>query len=171
VAGFLRDGRPAPGERATNGAAMRAAAIGWAEAEPRRRRELSSAFARTTHAAPEAVEAACAVADLAAAALAGSLPEPAGWDPPAEGVSMDALDTLAAVRHVVAAHHDPAAAMRAAVALGGDTDTVAAIAGGILGCRRAGSELGVPWLHRVELPSPDRVEAIARGLAERRTRG
>lgn len=50
-------------------------------------------------------------------------------------------ETLAAVLHVLATCGDDVdGAMRYAIGLGGDTDTVAAITGGILGCRSAKGE-------------------------------
>jgi len=52
----------------------------------------------------------------------------ATWRPGAGGVTLDAVDTLAAVVHVLAACGENVdTAMRYAVGLGGDTDTVAAI--------------------------------------------
>jgi ADP-ribosyl-[dinitrogen reductase] hydrolase len=57
-----------------------------------------------------------------------------------------------------------AAAMKYAVALGGDTDTAAAIVGGILGCQLKDIESAIPWLPRVVLPTAEIVEATAAGL-------
>jgi ADP-ribosylglycohydrolase len=54
--------------------------------------------------------------------------------------------------------------MRYAVGLGGDTDTVAAITGGILGCRSAEATIG--WLDRVILPDADALDRLAGGLRE-----
>lgn len=90
------------------------------------------------------------------------------WHPAASGVSLDAADTLAAVVSVVqqTARHslNTAEALRYAIAMGGDTDTVAAIAGGIIGCRD-GAALRIPWLHRVEMPSDHSVDALSAALA------
>jgi ADP-ribosylglycohydrolase len=57
-----------------------------------------------------------------------------------------------------------ATAMKDAVALGGDTDTTAAIVGGILGCQLHDIETDIPWLPRVVLPESELIEATAIGL-------
>jgi ADP-ribosyl-[dinitrogen reductase] hydrolase len=58
--------------------------------------------------------------------------------------------------------------MKEAVALGGDTDTAAAIVGGVLGCQREDVESEIPWLSDVRLPRADELEATATGLYELR---
>jgi ADP-ribosylglycohydrolase len=85
------------------------------------------------------------------------------WRPGAEGVSLGAAETLAAVLHVLATCGDDVdRAMRYAVGLGGDTDTVAAITGGILGCRSA--EVRVGWLDQVILQDAAELDRLAGGL-------
>ncbi len=87
------------------------------------------------------------------------------WRPGAEGVPLDAAETLAAVLHVLATCGDDVdGAMRYAVGLGGDTDTVAAITGGILGCRngRGGDRMARP----VILPDAAELDRLAEGLRE-----
>ena len=75
------------------------------------------------------------------------------WRPGAGGVTLDAADTLAAVVHVLATcGEDPDGAMRYAVGLGGDTDTVAAITGGILGCRTRGWRSNGSTVPRCPMP-------------------
>jgi ADP-ribosylglycohydrolase len=54
--------------------------------------------------------------------------------------------------------------MRYAVGLGGDTDTVAAITGGILGCRNAHRDVG--WLGQVRVPDADELGRLAAELRE-----
>jgi ADP-ribosylglycohydrolase len=56
-------------------------------------------------------------------------------------------------------------AMRNAVTLGGDTDTVAALAGGILGARDGEQE--PPYAHKVLLPPEATLTRLATGLATR----
>jgi ADP-ribosyl-[dinitrogen reductase] hydrolase len=56
--------------------------------------------------------------------------------------------------------------MRYAVSLGGDTDTVAAITGGILGCRSADVTIG--WLDHVMLQPAAELDRLAIGLRELR---
>jgi len=87
------------------------------------------------------------------------------WTPSTAGVSLDAAETLAAVVHVLAVcGDDPEGAMRYAVSLGGDTDTVAAITGGILGCRTA--DTAISWLDHVILPDAAELERLSCGLRE-----
>jgi ADP-ribosylglycohydrolase len=87
------------------------------------------------------------------------------WRPGAEGVPLGATETLAAVLHVLATCGDDVdGAMRYAVGLGGDTDTVAAITGGILGCRSAEARIG--WLDRVILPDAAALDRLAGRLHE-----
>jgi ADP-ribosylglycohydrolase len=58
--------------------------------------------------------------------------------------------------------------MKNAVALGGDTDTTAAIAGGILGCQLEDVESQIPWLSGVGMPDAGLIETTAAGLYELR---
>jgi ADP-ribosyl-[dinitrogen reductase] hydrolase len=64
--------------------------------------------------------------------------------------------------------HEPnvTKAMLAAVRLGGDTDTVAALVGGLLGCRMAAENVRqeLPWIGDVRMPADDVVERVARGI-------
>jgi ADP-ribosylglycohydrolase len=180
----------------SNGALMRVLPVGWATPPDAadRRRAVVEATTTTTHGDPIAVATAAAVAamgssavegvrgpDLVAVALReldhfglGPDVEPVReaaegvWAPPARGVSVDVVDTLAAVVQLVGGHEDTDTTMRRAVMLGGDTDTVAAIAGGIVGA--LDPELRLPWAAAVALP-PD-LGALAAGLWElRRGRG
>ena len=112
--------------------------------------------------------------------LAGALPEAAerlaivgsaaegGWRPGPGGVSLDAAETAAAVVHVLREHDRPETALPYAVSLGGDTDTVAAIAGGILGCGATGESATLPWLEAVELDGLGDLGAVAAGVRELR---
>jgi ADP-ribosyl-[dinitrogen reductase] hydrolase len=58
--------------------------------------------------------------------------------------------------------------MKYAVSIGGDTDTAAAIVGGVLGCRSENIEPEIPWLARVVLPESELIEATATGLHDLR---
>jgi ADP-ribosyl-[dinitrogen reductase] hydrolase len=93
------------------------------------------------------------------------------WSPNSAGVSMNAVETLAAVVHVLghAARKSFALAdaLRYAVSLGGDTDTVAAIVGGILGSRLE-DIAGIPWLSRVALPDSVELDALSMALSSLR---
>jgi ADP-ribosylglycohydrolase/tetratricopeptide (TPR) repeat protein len=87
------------------------------------------------------------------------------WSPGESGVPLDAVATLAALVHVLAVcGDDPGGGMRYAVSLGGDTDTVAAITGGLLGCRA--SDPVVEWLGDIVLPDEAELDALAAGLRE-----
>ena len=78
------------------------------------------------------------------------------------------MSTLASVLYVLQEATGVAAAMKDAVMLGGDTDTAAAIVGGILGCQREDLESEISWLSSVVLPKADELEATAEGLYELR---
>ena len=179
---------------ATNGAAMRALPIGWATApdDAERRRKLVELFTRTTHGDPRALAAAAAVAAMGSYAAVGApmfsvfaagLEEAAAaspearepltraavghWEAPPDGVPLDSVPTAAAVVSVLCGKSgsSPGAAMRAAVALGGDTDTVAALAGGVA-ATRSGTLDDVDWLDRVAMPAGDaEVSELAEALA------
>ncbi|MBX6390937.1 MAG: ADP-ribosylglycohydrolase family protein [Frankia sp.] len=174
---------PDPGRRPTNGAAMRMLPVGWVtpatDADLRRRRV--EALAVGTHQAPVAIGAAQVIAAMGAwavegverdtilaaaeeevawvgrrdaelsavqAALAGR------WRPPEQGVGLDADETVAAVVHVVRAADDLGSALLQAVYLGGDTDTVAAMVGGILGAAAPEQVPALPWLALVDYEPP-----------------
>jgi ADP-ribosyl-[dinitrogen reductase] hydrolase len=82
--------------------------------------------------------------------------------------TLDALTTMANVLHVLRGATGLATAMKHAVALGGDTDTTAAIVGGILGCQLEDVESQIPWLPSVAMPDASLIEAAATGLYELR---
>ena len=90
------------------------------------------------------------------------------WGTHKPGRPLNAVTTVASVLHVLQEATELELAMKSAVALGGDTDTTAAIVGGILGCRLEDVEGEIRWLDRVVLPSPEMVEATAAGLYELR---
>jgi ADP-ribosylglycohydrolase len=90
------------------------------------------------------------------------------WRPSMEQLAADAVTTLACVLHVLREATSLAMAMKHAVALGGDTDTVAAIVGGLLGCQSEGVEAEIPWLPRVAVPDAEQIEATATGLHDLR---
>lgn len=147
---------------AGNGAAMRASVFGaWFGDDPRRD-EFVRANARVTHTDGRAIEAAVQVAAWAAGAplpAEGTIPEnPTGFAP----------ITMQAVAGCLAAHpEDLEKAVRLAVESGGDTDTVAAIVGGVLGARLGPSSVPTEWTDRmVEWPrSIGWMRNLARGEA------
>jgi ADP-ribosyl-[dinitrogen reductase] hydrolase len=86
------------------------------------------------------------------------------WGPYRAGMALDAVATVASVMLVLRESRGLATAMKQAVALGGDTDTAAAIVGGILGSQAREVEGEIPWLSSVILPEPKTVEATAARL-------
>lgn len=164
--------------RAGNGALMRTAVVGLvalddveATAEAARRvAALTHADDRCQDACvlwSEAIRVAVVTGRLDVRSGIGLLPEPrrAGWlaliaaaeaEPPGSfapnGYTVTALQAAWAVihstRHVAGPDH-VAAALQAAVAIGDDTDTVAAIAGGLLGARYGVSGLPTDLARRV----------------------
>jgi ADP-ribosyl-[dinitrogen reductase] hydrolase len=90
------------------------------------------------------------------------------WPPNKAGPTLDALTTVASVLHVLREARGLATAMKRAVALGGDTDTTAAIVGGILGCQLEDVESQIPWLSSVGMPDAGLIKATAAGLYELR---
>ncbi|KAB8185649.1 hypothetical protein FH610_011745 [Microbispora catharanthi] len=190
---------PSAGDLPTNGAAMRIAPVGWAVPSrlPERRRNLCEALSAATHRAPAAVAAACVIAAMASSAVEGAgaadLPAVAAaearwtgehygpmdavadaargrWSPPSEGVSLDAVETAAAVVHVIREAPDLAAALPYAVSLGGDTDTVAALAGGVLGALDPEGVTELGWLGLVDLGEHPGLGELAARLAALRER-
>jgi ADP-ribosylglycohydrolase len=90
------------------------------------------------------------------------------WAPYKPGKPLDAVATVASILYVLQEATSLATAMKCAVALGGDTDTAAAIVGGILGCQLEDIDRAIPWLSSVVLPEAEITEATAVGLCELR---
>jgi ADP-ribosyl-[dinitrogen reductase] hydrolase len=88
------------------------------------------------------------------------------WRPSEAGTALDAVGTVASVVHVLREATGLATAMKHAVALGGDTDTAAAMVGGILGCQLEDVRSEIPWLSSVALPKAEVVDAVATELYE-----
>jgi ADP-ribosyl-[dinitrogen reductase] hydrolase len=184
--------------RATNGAAMRALPIGWVlpHDQGERRRQVTIAMSRATHADPAALVAACVMAACASWALECASPsmllaaavdeareaaqavatEPrlaetltqmfAGtWEPSANGISVDPYETVAAALWCATRATSLRSGLVGAVQLGGDTDTVAALVGGLMGCKLTAEQVRaeLPWHQLVVLPEPE--SAIAETAA------
>lgn len=171
---------------------------GTSATDPEERRAEVLAISRATHGAPGALVAAGTVAAIGSWALdrvpidgicekavgeATTLGSALGaevdlasleaaahgaWTSPAAGISLDAIETVAAVLHVLQREEGLADAIESAVRLGGDTDTVAAIAAGVLAAQGSEPLAELPWLGLVQLPDASLVEQLASGLAERR---
>ena len=176
--------------RATNGAAMRALPIGWVlpHDQAERRRQVTIAMSRATHAHPAALVAACVMATCASWALEGASPSmlleaaveeareaaqavttearlaemltqvSAGtWEPPASGISLDPYETVAAALWCATRATSLRSGLVNAVQLGGDTDTVAGLVGGLMGCKLTAEQVRaeLPWHRLVALPEPE----------------
>ena len=90
------------------------------------------------------------------------------WTPSTAALVPDAIPTLASVLYVLREATSLATAMKQAVALGGDTDTAAALVGGILGCQSKDVTADIPWLPGVLLPESALIEATVSGLHDLR---
>jgi ADP-ribosylglycohydrolase len=131
----------------TNGAIMRTALCGLYLKE--NRNEWIKALVEVTHKSPKAVEC----AQIAAGLFAGEeFPAYSDWNPPTEGISLDPLETLQAVVWVVQRARNCAEAFVLACSLGGDTDTVAALAGALFAARwpEKADFYSIPWLNDVK---------------------
>lgn len=140
----LADDRPAYGSWG-NGAAMRVAAVGWLARDAAEARALAAAQASVSHDHPDAIAAAQAVAlairlarsGLPLADLRVRLAGEFGYDFSPERAlaggrfDVSAAGTAPSALAAVFAAADWEGAVRTAVGLGGDTDTLAAIAGAI----------------------------------------
>lgn len=142
----VRDGeRGVIGE--TNGAIMRTALCGLFIKH--NRDEWIKALVEVTHKSAKAVE----YAQIAAGLFAGEeFPDYPDWNPPAGGISLDPLETLQAVVWVVKRSSNCADAFALACSLGGDTDTVAALAGALFAARwpEKCEFYSIPWLNEVK---------------------
>jgi len=131
----------------TNGAIMRTALCGLYIKN--NRNEWIKALVEVTHNSPKAIE----YAQIAAGLFAGEdFPDYSDWTPPIGGISLDPLETLQAVVWVVKRANNCAEAFALACSLGGDTDTVAALAGALFAARwpERSDVYSIPWLNDVQ---------------------
>ncbi|AJT68226.1 hypothetical protein T261_6616 [Streptomyces lydicus] len=87
--------------------------------------------------------------------------DPAAWEGTALfheliRIALDAGDPLAAVPHALTA------AVRAAIDLGGDTDTVAAVTGGLAGAVYGAAAIPQTWLRPLHVPLPGSGDTVLR---------
>ena len=137
----------------TNGAIMRTALCGLFIRH--NRDEWIKALVEVTHKSAKAVEC----AQIAAGLFAGEeFPDYPNWTPPAVGISLDPLETLQAVVWVVKRSANCADAFALACSLGGDTDTVAALAGALFAARwpEKSDFYSIPWLDDVKWDEIDK---------------
>ena len=83
------------------------------------------------------------------------------WEPPAGGIGLDPYETVAAVLWCATRATSLRSGLVNAVQLGGDTDTVAALVGGLMGCKLTAEQIRaeLPWHRLVALPEPESVIA------------
>ena len=87
------------------------------------------------------------------------------WQPPANGISLDPYDTVAAALWCATRAISLRNGLANVAQLGGDTDTVAALVGGLTGCKLTAEQVRaeLPWHQLVILPEPE--SAIAETAA------
>jgi ADP-ribosylglycohydrolase len=154
-----------PGREAVVAARIGSALAAWAlEDAPRK---LLLEIARDEASAAVRSEGADARIEAMLAAI-----EAGTWRPDAGVGDMDPYETVARVVWAIMRPTSMADAILGAVRLGGDTDTVAAIAGGLLACQRSPAEVRgeLPWLDEVDVPVAERIVGVGQGLAELRVR-
>jgi len=143
----------------SNGGMMRTALLGmlFNPAQDLAREQWITASVQATHFHPKAVQAALQLSALFSDAIAHgdlhALPSPSkGWTVPAGGISLDPIESYNAVLHVASQSSSVESAFLLACELGGDTDTVAALAGSLVALRlRENSGLfNIPWLMDVQ---------------------
>jgi len=76
------------------------------------------------------------------------------WEPPAKGISLDPYETVAAGLWCATRETSLRSGLVSAVQLGGDTDTVAALVGGLMGGKLTAEQVRaeLPWHQLVVLP-------------------
>ncbi len=127
----------------SNGGMMRTALLGmlFTPDQSALRESWIRSSVETTHKNPIAVDAALDMsAAFSGAATYGNsfkFPEPSlGWEPPANGISLNPRETYQAVMYVVNRCATVESAYLLACELGGDTDTVAALSGALVAASR-----------------------------------
>jgi ADP-ribosylglycohydrolase len=167
----------------SNGGLMRCALLGLAFADHSTRRNYVRALTEATHAHPRAVEAALvgsrlisdAVALGAAASIADAVfdespdfaDEIMGFEPTAEGVTLDPIETLGAAIAACVSAQSTNDAFKIACGFGGDTDTTAALAGALFTARHpvGNGFANIAWLNVVEWAEVPQLDAVAASLA------
>ena len=167
----------------SNGGLMRCALLGLAFDNHETRRNYVRALTEATHAHPRAVEAALvgsrlisdAVTVGAAAPIADAVfdespdfaDEIMGFEPTAEGVTLDPIETLGAAIAACVSAQSTNEAFKVACGFGGDTDTTAALAGALFTARHpvGNGFANIAWLNVVEWAEIPQLDAVAASLA------
>ena len=142
----------------SNGGMMRTALLGmvFSPIQKGLREAWVESSVKTTHQNPIAINAALDLSEVFSRAITQGLHceiplPPNNWEPPATGISLNPRETFNAVLYVASRVKTVEKAFIMACELGGDTDTVAALAGSLIAAKyRADSEiLDIPWLFEV----------------------
>jgi ADP-ribosylglycohydrolase len=166
----------------SNGAMMRTALCGLAFSAEQAslRREYVGALARATHSSDEAI----VCAQIAAALFASPdleidevfaaeisvhgvvLGDRKSWQSPKSGISLDPVETLFAFMMVAERNTKVIDAYMDACSLGGDTDTVSALAGSLVALRNSDSGFDhIPWLSDIDWKEISSLDQIALTLS------
>src|SRR5690242_1680662 len=124
------------------------------------------AAAEEARQAAQAVTTDAGMAEMLVQVAAGT------WEPPASGISLDPYETAAAVLWCATRAASLRDGLANAVQLRGDTDTVAALVGGLMGGNLTAEQVRaeLPWHQLVVLPEPaSAVADTASALATTRT--
>ena len=167
----------------SNGGLMRCALLGLAFADHAIRRDYVRALTEATHAHPRAVEAALVGSRLIsdAVALGAAAPivdavfdespdfadEIMGFEPTADGVTLDPIETLGAAIAACVSAQSTNEAFKIACGFGGDTDTTAALGGALFTARHpvGNGFASIAWLSVVEWDEIPQLDAVAASLA------
>jgi ADP-ribosyl-[dinitrogen reductase] hydrolase len=161
----------------SNGAMMRTALCGLAfdKDEDYERNAYVEALARATHSSDDAITCALIAAELFSspnvnidAIIAKKYPNRDYWSPPPSGISLDPVETLFAFTMVAQRNTRVLDAYMDACSLGGDTDTVSALAGALVALRNPDSGFDeIPWLSDIDWNEISSLDEIAAQIAER----
>ena len=112
---------------------------------------LLAAAAEEAREAAQAVTTEARLAEMLTQVSAGT------WEPPANGISLDPYDTVTAALWCATRATSLRSGLVSAVQLGGDTDTVAALVGGLMGGKLTAGQVRteLPWHRLVVLPEPE----------------
>lgn len=167
----------------SNGGLMRCSLVGLAFADNTERRMFVRALTEVTHRHPRAVEAALVGSRLLADAITASgafdiaaavreeCPEFAdeilGFEPTAEGVTLEPIETLGASIRAGQLASSTNDAFKIACGFGGDTDTTAALAGALFTAMHPNDNAfeQITWLPQVEWVEIPQLQAVASELA------
>ena len=162
----------------SNGAMMRTALCGLAFSRDHveERNAYVETLAKATHSSDDAITCALVAAELFSSpdidineVITKEFPSRNLWNPAASGISLDPVETLFAFTMVAERNTKVLDTYMDACSLGGDTDTVSALAGALVAFRNPDSDFeNIPWLVDIDWKEISALDEIARQIAERR---